>query len=72
MWFKNLSFVSSQKKIFTDVSEQIIFWQINISIFFYFSYLINLINSKNYTANCGITLYPQILAHILIDPEAFL
>lgn len=72
MWFKNLSFVSSQKKIFTDVSEQITFWQINISIFFYFSYLINLINSKNYTANCGITLYPQILAHILIDPEAFL
>ena len=67
---QKLKTVSSQKKIFTDVSGQIIFWQINISIFF--SYLINQINSKNYTANCDITLYPQIVAHILIDPEGFL
>ena len=37
MWFKNLSFVSSQKKIFTDVSEQIIFLADKYFYFFFIS-----------------------------------
>lgn len=31
---QDLKFIASQKKIFTNVSEQIIFWQLNISFFF--------------------------------------
>lgn len=51
-----LNFISSQKKTFINVSEQISFWQLNNFNFFSFSYLIHVYLEKKTSVDCDIDL----------------